>query len=32
MGVTTGTNNPTTLSNERLWFDKENPNYGAGPK
>ncbi|MBL7968798.1 MAG: SusD/RagB family nutrient-binding outer membrane lipoprotein [Prolixibacteraceae bacterium] len=32
MGVTTGTNNPTTLSTERLWFDKENPNYGAGPK
>lgn len=32
MGVTTGTNNPTTLSTERLWSDKENPNYGAGPK
>jgi hypothetical protein len=32
MGVTTGTNNPGTLNSERLWFDKENPQYGAGPK
>lgn len=32
MGVTTGTNNPTTLNSERLWSDKENPGYGAGPK
>ena len=32
MGVTTGTNNPATLNNERLWWDKNNPQYGAGPK
>ncbi len=32
MGVTTGTNNPSTLNTERLWFDKENPQYGGGPK
>lgn len=31
-GFTTGTNNPGVLSSERLWFDSENPNYGAGPK
>ncbi|MGQ7868905.1 SusD/RagB family nutrient-binding outer membrane lipoprotein [Sunxiuqinia sp. sy24] len=31
-GFTTGTPEPTTLNSERLWFDKENPNYGAGPK
>lgn len=29
---TTGTIDPVILSTERLWFDKENPNYGAGPK
>ena len=32
MGVTTGVNNPATLNTERLWFDKNNPQYGAGPK
>jgi len=32
MGVTTGTNNPATLNSERLWWDKNNPQYGAGPK
>ncbi|MBC9796844.1 SusD/RagB family nutrient-binding outer membrane lipoprotein [Sinomicrobium weinanense] len=31
-GFTTGTNNPSTLNSERIWFDKENPEYGAGPK
>ncbi|WP_026473596.1 SusD/RagB family nutrient-binding outer membrane lipoprotein [Alkaliflexus imshenetskii] len=31
-GFTTGTNNPGTLNTERLWFDKNNPNYGEGPK
>lgn len=31
-GFTTGTPEPTTLNTERLWFDKENPTYGAGPK
>ena len=31
-GFTTGTPEPTVLSSERLWFDKENPEYGAGPK
>ncbi|MCT4589034.1 MAG: SusD/RagB family nutrient-binding outer membrane lipoprotein [Carboxylicivirga sp.] len=31
-GFTTGTNDPGTLNTERLWFDKNNPNYGAGPK
>lgn len=30
-GFTTGTNNPSVLSSERLWFDTENPAYGAGP-
>jgi len=28
----TGTNDPITLNTERIWFDKENPAYGAGPK
>jgi hypothetical protein len=32
MGVTTGSNTPSLLANERLWFDKNNPAYGAGPK
>lgn len=32
MGVSTGTNAPATLNIERLWSDKENPQYGAGPK
>ncbi|MGS2763888.1 SusD/RagB family nutrient-binding outer membrane lipoprotein [Sinomicrobium sp. M5D2P9] len=31
-GFTTGTNNPNTLNSERIWFDLENPEYGAGPK
>ena len=31
-GFTTGTPEPTVLNAERLWFDKGNPNYGAGPK
>ncbi|GAB3415710.1 SusD/RagB family nutrient-binding outer membrane lipoprotein [Niabella aquatica] len=31
-GFTSGTNIPATLSTERIWFDKENPNYGEGPK
>ncbi|WP_083425990.1 SusD/RagB family nutrient-binding outer membrane lipoprotein [Zhouia amylolytica] len=30
-GFTTGTNDPATLNTERIWFDKENPNYGVGP-
>ncbi len=31
-GFTTGTSDPDVLNAERLWFDKQNPNYGAGPK
>ncbi|WP_299578145.1 SusD/RagB family nutrient-binding outer membrane lipoprotein [uncultured Sunxiuqinia sp.] len=31
-GFTTGTPEATILNAERLWFDQENPNYGAGPK
>ncbi|MCD6355034.1 MAG: SusD/RagB family nutrient-binding outer membrane lipoprotein [Prolixibacteraceae bacterium] len=31
-GFTTGTPEPSTLATERLWFDLENPAYGAGPK
>ena len=31
-GFTTGVNTPSILSQERLWFDKQNPNYGNGPK
>lgn len=31
-GFTTGTNDPIKLNAERLWFDKQNPAYGAGPK
>jgi len=31
-GFTTGDPSPAILNAERLWFDKENPNYGAGPK
>jgi hypothetical protein len=30
-GITTGDNTPATLNSERLWIDKNNPNYGAGP-
>ena len=31
-GFTSGTPDPTVLATERLWFDKENPDYGDGPK
>ncbi len=31
-GFTTGTPDPIKLSTERLWFDIQNPEYGAGPK
>lgn len=31
-GFTTGDPNPNILSNERLWFDLNSPNYGEGPK
>jgi len=31
-GFTSGTNDPTILNTERLWFDISNPAYGAGPK
>jgi len=31
-GFTTGTIDPTVLNTERLWFDIQNPSYGAGPK
>ena len=31
-GFTTGNNTASVLSSERLWFDKSNPAYGAGPK
>jgi len=31
-GFTSGTPDPAILATERLWFDKENPNYGEGPK
>ncbi len=31
-GFTTGTPEPTVLESERLWFDKENPAKGSGPK
>lgn len=31
-GFTPGSNDPTVLNTQRLWFDQENPNYGAGPK
>ena len=31
-GFTTGTSDPDVLNAERLWFDKQNPQYGAGPK
>lgn len=28
----TNANNPENLHNERTWMDKENPEFGAGPK
>jgi hypothetical protein len=31
-GFTTGTSDPNVLNTQRLWFDKQNPAYGAGPK
>lgn len=31
-GFTTGSLDPGVLNSERLWFDKQNPAYGAGPK
>jgi len=31
-GFTGGSNDPTILNTERLWFDITNPSYGAGPK
>ncbi|MEE4286484.1 MAG: SusD/RagB family nutrient-binding outer membrane lipoprotein [Mariniphaga sp.] len=31
-GITPNNNTPSVLNSERLWFDKNNPNYGAGPK
>ncbi len=31
-GFSTGTPDPVKLNNERLWFDKQDPAYGAGPK
>jgi len=31
-GFTPGSNDPNILHDERLWFDKENPDYGMGPK
>jgi len=31
-GFTSGTSDPNVLATERLWFDQENPDYGAGPK
>jgi len=30
-GLTPNNNTPGVLNSERLWFDKNNPNYGAGP-
>jgi hypothetical protein len=31
-GFTTGTSDPVILNTERLWYDKQNPQYGTGPK
>ncbi|GIM53472.1 SusD/RagB family nutrient-binding outer membrane lipoprotein [Capnocytophaga cynodegmi] len=28
-GFTSGTNDPQILNTQRLWFDKQNPNYGG---
>lgn len=30
-GFTTGTNSPSLLNSERIWFDINNPGYGEGP-
>ncbi|TKG97364.1 SusD/RagB family nutrient-binding outer membrane lipoprotein [Puteibacter caeruleilacunae] len=32
IGFTTSDNTAAVLANERLWFDINNPDYGAGPK
>jgi hypothetical protein len=31
-GFSTGTPDPVKLNSEKLWFDKQDPIYGAGPK
>jgi hypothetical protein len=31
-GFSTGTPDPVKLSTEKLWFDKQDPAYGSGPK
>jgi hypothetical protein len=31
-GFTTGSLDPAVLNAEKLWFDKQDPAYGAGPK
>ena len=31
-GFTTGVNTPSVLNSERLWMDKNNASYGAGPE
>src|SRR5690606_16404376 len=31
-GITPNNNTSSVLNGERLWFDKNNPSYGAGPK
>ncbi len=31
-GFTTGVNTPSILNSEKLWYDKDDPAYGAGPK
>ena len=31
-GFTPGSNEPSVLATERVWYDKNNPNYGQGPK
>ncbi len=31
-GFSTGTPDPVKLNSEKLWFDKQDPVYGAGPK
>ncbi len=31
-GFTSGSNEADVLNSERIWFDKENPKYGDGPK
>jgi hypothetical protein len=30
-GFTSAVNDPEVLNSERLWFDENNPQYGAGP-